>query len=117
MSAIMAPARSRTLVTAGLAILGLAVCRGLLSETESALSLAELRHAGAARGTGEAGPELTGVGPGDAALPSFVGVASCASENCHGKPGPRGAKSSEYNTWIRFDLHSQAYSRLFDKRS
>jgi hypothetical protein len=45
------------------------------------------------------------------------GAGSCASVACHNDGGPRGAKGSEYTTWVTHDQHARAYSVLFDERS
>ncbi|WP_299975442.1 multiheme c-type cytochrome [uncultured Pseudoteredinibacter sp.] len=49
-----------------------------------------------------------------------MGVATCASSVCHGKPAPDAnsyALLNEYRTWSREDLHSKAYKILFNAES
>jgi hypothetical protein len=46
-----------------------------------------------------------------------LGVASCAAMACHHGNGPRGAKSSEYSTWVAVDPHAKAYRVLFNADS
>lgn len=49
-----------------------------------------------------------------------MGVATCASSVCHGKPAPDAnsyALLNEYRTWSRQDLHSKAYKVLFNDES
>jgi cytochrome c551/c552 len=45
------------------------------------------------------------------------GVVSCAAANCHGGNGPRGARGSEYTTWLIHDPHARAYDVLLSDRS
>jgi hypothetical protein len=47
----------------------------------------------------------------------WVGVAGCASSSCHHENGPKGAKRSEYDTWIGYDKHSRAFQVLYNDRS
>lgn len=49
-----------------------------------------------------------------------MGVPTCASSVCHGKPAPDAnsyALLNEYRTWSRQDLHSKAYKILFNDES
>jgi hypothetical protein len=48
---------------------------------------------------------------------AWSGSASCASMACHNADGPRGAKGSEYSTWVTFDPHARAYTILLGDRS
>jgi hypothetical protein len=52
----------------------------------------------------------------ESATPTYVGVAACASQNCHGSTTPRGlSKTSlqnEYMTWYQLDRHARAYAML-----
>ena len=47
----------------------------------------------------------------------YVGVAGCASANCHGGDGSRGVLGSEYSIWIQEDPHAKAYTDLFNETS
>lgn len=47
----------------------------------------------------------------------YVGTASCAASNCHGRPGPRQPAGAEYTIWIEEDPHARAYSVLFNEQS
>ncbi len=49
-----------------------------------------------------------------------MGVASCASSNCHGAVAPRDATSilqNEYTTWTKHDSHAKAYLSLLNEDS
>lgn len=51
-------------------------------------------------------------------LNKFMGVASCASSNCHGGTSPRDSSNvlqNEYVTWSKNDSHSQAWVVLTQK--
>jgi hypothetical protein len=45
------------------------------------------------------------------------GVASCAASGCHHGNGPRGARGSEYTTWLVHDPHARAHEVLLSERS
>lgn len=47
--------------------------------------------------------------------PRYMGVASCASSNCHGSATPRVAtnvRQNEYISWYKHEAHSQAWNTL-----
>ncbi|RIL09593.1 MAG: hypothetical protein DCC75_06170 [Proteobacteria bacterium] len=57
---------------------------------------------------------------GSGKLPSYMGVASCASSNCHGSVSPRNATTvlqNEYTTWQKHDAHAQAWLSLTNEDS
>lgn len=50
----------------------------------------------------------------------FVGVAGCASSNCHGGVSPRKSSpvlQNEYTTWFKRDKHSRAWKTLLSPES
>ena len=51
---------------------------------------------------------------------TFLGVASCASSNCHGAAVPRKTTSvlqNEYTTWLKYDTHALAWKALLSEDS
>src|SRR5262245_54719792 len=55
--------------------------------------------------------------PAPPAPAKFLGAASCSASACHGGSGPRGARLSEYTTWIAHDPHARAYDSLLEEPS
>src|SRR5262245_14350649 len=47
----------------------------------------------------------------------FIGAASCSASACHGGAGPRGARFSEFSTWLAYDPHARAYETLETEKS
>jgi hypothetical protein len=45
------------------------------------------------------------------------GAGSCAAAGCHNGNGPKGAKGSEYTTWVLHDPHARAFEVLYSDRS
>src|SRR5690349_1061715 len=52
-------------------------------------------------------------GPLPVAAYHFQGAGSCSAAACHNDMGPRGARGSEYTTWVIHDRHARAWSVLF----
>lgn len=47
--------------------------------------------------------------------PKWLGSSSCAASGCHHGNGPKGAKASEYSTWVAHDKHAKAEASLTTK--
>ena len=68
-----------------------------------------------------AAPQITSAQ--DSAKPghaTYLGVASCASSNCHGAANPRTGSNilqNEYTTWLKHDNHAQAWKVLLNSDS
>jgi hypothetical protein len=45
------------------------------------------------------------------------GAGSCAAAGCHNGNGPKGAKGSEYTTWVLHDPHARAFEVLYNEQS